>query len=183
MDGIIGFTIVMTIIGLVNTITKLTKAGRKDPNQPQQTIQRVPTPQAPNPAAAQAYVQQLKAASAQPYAPGGIVTPMVQPILQAAQAPKMEPAKPAEKTEIERALNDRKQEHADKEGCIGGSIPHTQHEGESRAEHAEHMKRAAVSAVETPGEQIRKSLSAAEMRKAVIMSEILDRPKALRRRI
>lgn len=74
----------------------------------------------------------------------------------------------------------------DEEGCVGGSLEHTHDEGESRAEHARHMEasqhreaeetRAAQSALELSQMNLRR------LRQAVVMAEILDRPKALRRR-
>lgn len=75
---------------------------------------------------------------------------------------------------------------ADAEGCLGGSLSGHPEEGESRAEHAEHLRR--VDAQERAilrGEERALHMRAAartELRRAVVWSEILDRPKALRRR-
>lgn len=72
----------------------------------------------------------------------------------------------------------------DEHGCIGGSMPIHQAEGESKHEHAAHeenrRRKLAEEAVLRP-ETFRKP-TAAELRKAVVMSEILDKPVALRRR-
>ena len=70
---------------------------------------------------------------------------------------------------------------ADPEGCIGGSIEHVQHEGEPRAEHAAHLEAARFSAADAPRAQSLRGLNVSDLRRAVVMSEILDRPKALRR--
>ena len=75
---------------------------------------------------------------------------------------------------------------ADADGCLGGSLSGHSEEGESRAEHAEHLRR--VDAQERDilrGEERALHMRTAartELRRAVVWSEILDKPKALRRR-
>lgn len=73
----------------------------------------------------------------------------------------------------------------DEEGCVGGSMAHAHTEGESRAEHARHQAAARRrEAEETLAAQAALELSArnlSRLRQAVVMAEILDRPKALRR--
>ena len=75
---------------------------------------------------------------------------------------------------------------ADAEGCLGGSLSGHPEEGESRAEHAEHLRKADAQerAILRGGERALHMGTAArtELRRAVVWSEILDRPKALRRR-
>lgn len=74
----------------------------------------------------------------------------------------------------------------DEEGCVGGSMEHGHEEGESREEHRRHVEEAhRREARETLADQAaaelgRRNLS--RLRQAVVMAEILDRPKALRRR-
>ena len=76
------------------------------------------------------------------------------------------------------------QSPVDEHGCIGGSMPIHSAEGESLAEHAAHeqnrqlrlQQETAIHATD-----LRKP-TAADLRKAVVMSEILDKPVALRRR-
>ena len=74
----------------------------------------------------------------------------------------------------------------DDDGCLGGSLGAHSEEGESRSEHAEHLRRQAAEPVPKTAPPQRaaavRGLSAADMRQAVILSEILDKPKALRRR-
>ena len=73
----------------------------------------------------------------------------------------------------------------DEEGCVGGSLPHSHEEGERRAEHAEHLYAAdrqnerALNA--HAASQELKDVNIEQLRRAVIMAEILDRPKALKR--
>lgn len=67
---------------------------------------------------------------------------------------------------------------SDADGCIGGSMHEHVEEGERAAEHAQHLPKAA----ELPVAAARRRISAAELRRAVITSEILDKPIALRRR-
>ena len=71
----------------------------------------------------------------------------------------------------------------DEQGCIGGSMHEHVEEGETHAEHAAHMKRAAAPAPEAvqPAASLR-GTSASDLRRAVIMSEILDKPVSLRKR-
>ena len=75
---------------------------------------------------------------------------------------------------------------ADAEGCLGGSLSGHPEEGESRAEHAEHLRKvdAQERAILRGEERALHMRTAArtELRRAVVWSEILDRPKALRRR-
>ena len=74
----------------------------------------------------------------------------------------------------------------DEEGCLGGSMAHDHHEGESRAEHRRHM--AAVARREREEVQARETAESAShvnvrrLREAVVMAEILDKPVALRGR-
>lgn len=72
----------------------------------------------------------------------------------------------------------------DEHGCIGGSIPHMTSEGESLQEHAQHEKNRQARLSEENAlraESLRKP-TAADLRKAVVMKEILDKPVALRGR-
>ena len=70
---------------------------------------------------------------------------------------------------------------ADDEGCLGGSLPHGHEEGESREEHSSHI--AAMEAREKAEAAVSpKGIDARQLRRAVVMSEVLGRPKALRRR-
>ena len=75
---------------------------------------------------------------------------------------------------------------ADADGCLGGSLSGHSEEGESRAEHAEHLRKvdAQERAILRGEERALHMRTAArtELRRAVVWSEILDKPKALRRR-
>lgn len=76
------------------------------------------------------------------------------------------------------------QSAVDEHGCIGGSMPNHNAEGEKQAEHAAHERErrqhlAAEAAVRR--ENLRHP-TATELRNAVVMSEILDKPVSLRRR-
>lgn len=63
---------------------------------------------------------------------------------------------------------------ADREGCLGGSLPHTQHEGGAR--------RAPVPEAREEAVPRRHGLTPEDMRAAVVMAEILNRPVSLRGR-
>ena len=73
----------------------------------------------------------------------------------------------------------------DDEGCVGGSMAHVQHEGESRREHHRHMeealRREQEEARAAQPETALRGLNLGRLRQAVVMAEILDRPRALRR--
>ena len=73
----------------------------------------------------------------------------------------------------------------DDEGCIGGSMAHNHAEGESHAEHSRHItamrdrerEEAAIAAPKGVA-----ALDPRDLRRAVVISEILGKPKALQRR-
>ncbi len=70
----------------------------------------------------------------------------------------------------------------DEHGCIGGSLSHDSSEGETLHEHAGHeMRRQSRLAAEAQAVQPARRVTARDLRQAVVMSEILNRPKALRR--
>ena len=72
----------------------------------------------------------------------------------------------------------------DEHGCIGGSMPDHEAEGESIAEHAAHEQNRRQKLAEEAAlsvEAFRKP-SAADLRRAVVMSEVLDKPVSLRGR-
>lgn len=69
----------------------------------------------------------------------------------------------------------------DDEGCVGGSMPHDHAEGESHAEHGRHI--AAMQARDRDETALaRAGVDIAQLRRAVVMAEVLDRPVSLRRR-
>lgn len=79
----------------------------------------------------------------------------------------------------------------DAEGCVGGSLGEHIEEGERFLEHASHLRRADAKSAPAKAVQSRRqdapvrrldSVNIDEMRRAVVMAEILDKPKALRRR-
>ena len=75
----------------------------------------------------------------------------------------------------------------DEEGCVGGSMAHEHTEGESRAEHDEHIaamrRRDAAEAAQSAAGRFGAlgEMNLQELRRAVIVSEVLGKPKALRR--
>ena len=73
---------------------------------------------------------------------------------------------------------------SDDEGCVGGSMPHTHTEGESREEHGRHReavrRREAKEIVEQAASEREALRRAQDLRRAVVMAEVLNRPVALR---
>ena len=68
----------------------------------------------------------------------------------------------------------------DEEGCVGGSLEHTHEEGESREEHSRHMAAMRARDAEEAAQEARRTIDAAALRRAVVMSEVLGRPRALK---
>lgn len=72
----------------------------------------------------------------------------------------------------------------DEEGCVGGSMAHTHEEGESRTEHARHLREAqnreAQETLAASAAAEFRAMNLSRLRQAVVMAEILDRPRALR---
>lgn len=68
----------------------------------------------------------------------------------------------------------------DADGCIGGSLGAHKEEGESHAEHAHHLARAEREDEAAKPQSRRPARS--DLRRAVVMKEILDSPVSMRRR-
>ena len=100
---------------------------------------------------------------------------------------------PAAKPALHKQMNG--ESYTDEEGCVGGSLPHTEHGGLSFSDdegcvggslpHAEHEGGEAVRRSENWQESKvyggrKTNVTADDMRRAVILGEILNRPIALR---
>ena len=149
----------------------------------------------PQPAARSA--QMPSEASSSPQAPGAPRRAEAQPApvdFAAARQKLRAKAKPADKKAAGSApaqavrLDDLPsgESAVDAEGCVGGSLGAHREEGERRAEHRLHERRreaalAAECAASRRAAAVRQA-NVDQLRQAVVMSEILDKPKALRRR-
>lgn len=108
-------------------------------------------------------------------------------ILSEFSAPAREPEAEAPRPTVKAAAPKvRNSNLPDAEGCLGGSLPHTHEEGEPRREHAQHLQviheeEQAQLQAEAVARELR-DMSIHQLRRAIVISEILDRPKALRRR-
>ena len=74
----------------------------------------------------------------------------------------------------------------DEEGCVGGSLPHEHEEGERVEEHLKHQEAPRRRDMEreaaiTASEELQ-AMNLRRLRQAVVMAEILDKPRALRNR-
>ena len=178
MEDFAGLIVFFLILGVIDKFGKK-KKNRKNPKQPGP---RTPERAAPQRAAAPAQEVALPVQAVKKAVKHTDAYELLK-IIEAARQEKAKsaPSEEKEKTSIEQAVGLRKSGISDSEGCIGGSIAHTQHEGESHAVHTEHMKRMVRPAAQTaqPAVSIRK-LRTEDLRKAVVMSEILAKPKALR---
>lgn len=65
------------------------------------------------------------------------------------------------------------------EDCFGGSMEHTHTEGVSRTDHARRM--AAIDAQDGASDVLPETIDARALRRAVVMAEVLGKPRALRR--
>ena len=109
----------------------------------------------------------------------GEVKPQVQPVGQPAQGASMLEDAECAGGSMPHAHDEGHSSLAD-EDCAGGSMAHTHTEGVSRAAHARRM--AAIDAGHPEGEDILpEAIDAAALRRAVVMAEVLGKPRALRR--
>ena len=173
--------VIIMLIAVFSVIEKLSKAAKTGSN-PKSKGQGAPRMAAnPMPIKSSAAAQSIRDAVEAFLEEGEEDVP--EQMVAARQVPEHEEFIPAEKFggKVPQGAS-----FADEEGCVGGSLGGHDEEGESRAEHAEHLDRADKAlAAETAGNRRAESLRAAgiaQLRQAVVMSEILDKPKALRRR-
>ena len=80
------------------------------------------------------------------------------------------------KVDVDLSAYEEGMSRTDADGCIGGSIESHEEEGESLAEHTAHLP--AIPAAPQPRSR---RVGASDLRRAVVMSEILNRPVSLRR--
>lgn len=178
MEDFAGLVVFLVIIGLIERFSKKSKKNRNTPNEPdKKPAEPAAKKAAPVPRKNAVPVQAVKKAVSTEIGEMHDFLKIVEALKQAESAEKT--AQPSAKPPVKAP---QQVQFADVEGCVGGSIAHTQHEGESSAEHALHMKRSAPKPAEpeAPAASMHR-LSTADLRKAVVMSEILDKPKALRR--
>jgi len=177
MEDFAGIIVFFVVIGLIDKLSKK-KKNQKSKVQP---AGHAAAQKATRPAREVALpAQSAKKPAAAKGADANELLKAIEAARQAKANGKSAP-KAKELTAIEQAAGLQKSGIADSEGCIGGSIPHTQHEGESKTEHDRHMRRMTrpASPDAQPAVSIQK-LRTEDLRKAVVMSEILNKPKALR---
>lgn len=161
MESIIALIFLVAIFGLIERFSKGAKRGARSG--------RGASPQPSRPAA-QSLPQAVKAAA-----------PAVKSALEEAVSAFLESDEDEKPDLAHLPLGESVEDH---EGCVGGSLGAHAEEGESRQEHEAHLRRQEQTRETAPMPQAAafRRLDAAEMRRAVILSEILDKPKALRRR-
>ena len=109
----------------------------------------------------------------------GDVKPLVQPAAQSVQGASMLEDAQCAGGSMPHTHDEGHSSLAD-EDCAGGSMEHTHTEGVSRAAQARHM--AAIDAGHPDGEDILpEAIDAAALRRAVVMAEVLGKPRALRK--
>lgn len=192
MDGILDLLFVaLFVLGILSRSKKKKKASEnKSAPSPARVLERTAEPADPKP------VNRKNAEN--------IINAFAEigERMAAAQSPAPEAVsarKKPEKTaiEAESAMKDRAEiikariqeslsgvSATDEHGCIGGSMPDHNAEGETLTEHAEHeenRRRKLAEEAAVSAESFRKP-TAADLRRAVVMSEILDKPVSLRGR-
>lgn len=166
-----GIAVIILLIGLISSLSKAAKQNKNRPGQGQAKkpgASPTPRPAAPQPAK-----------PAEPAKP-----PVFQELLQELVGQTEEKKAPAEDGGFAEAFS-----FEDDKGCVGGSLPHEAdelHEGESTdlpiPTPLRPLARAEETAAEASAPRVTRRVSAADLRQAVIMSEILGRPRALRSR-
>jgi len=129
-------------------------------------------------------LEETEAANAQAKAPAAVKSVKVEgqksPVFMAASAAATIPRETGDIPARQPSMLE-----ADEEGCVGGSMAHTHEEGESRKEHARHVREArkqeAQEALAVQAATELSEMNLHRLRQAVVMAEILDRPRALRR--
>ena len=199
MDLDVLIVLAIIVVAIISTASKGKKLSNNRPGQgrpgqarPQRTVR--PAPQAKPVASAKPVAQAKPTKPAAPVAPiaptaAEPARPARQPSLQELLQELLQDAAPEKApAPITKAQPAEGFSFADDKDCVGGSLPHDEaalHEGESgmftepaRARKREPAAAAAIVAPQRGGFHP----DAAEMRRAVVMSEILGRPKALRAR-
>ena len=196
MDLDVLIVLAIIVVAIISTASKGKKLsnnrpgqGRPGQAQPQRTVR--PAPQAKPVASAKPVAQAKPTKPAAPVAPTAAepARPARQPSLQELLQELLQDAAPEKApAPVTKAQPAEGFSFADDKDCVGGSLPHDEaalHEGESgmftepaRARKREPAAAAAIVAPQRGGFHP----DAAEMRRAVVMSEILGRPKALRAR-
>lgn len=175
MEPVAAIIVLIVILGLTEKFSKAAKRNRNAPadEPPRRPVQRMPSkpmpskPANPIPAKTDPLRKIADADATQEIA--AVLKAFVQP------QPAV-PSKPVARMQSGESVTDA-------DGCVGGSLGAHSEEGESRAEHAVHeLRRSASVAEETATVATARRIDVKQLRQAVVMSEILDKPKALRRR-
>lgn len=150
------------LIIIVNIFKSLSKAAKQDRQngpaaEPRKPVQRMPA-RAASPKAA---------AHKPPEAPAHVQLSDAEVIDRIARADSLQEVVDALKPATEKKP--------------GGSLGGESTEGESREEHARHEQRRAASIAAETKPAVSRRIGVSDLRRAVVMSEILDKPKALRR--
>ena len=197
MEGIIALIII--IAGIVGSLNKSKKIVQSRPGQGNQPDFKPSAPKKPRPetraeAPEERTVYRPKPQSAapkpapvQPMAPaspdkaGQRPLPSLQDLLQSFIGEEEKPAaaKPAD-------VIPESQSPVDEKGCVGGSLPHSAaalHEGETVAKMPPRLEfKHPDTSADFEVQHSRLRVSAEDMRRTVVMAEILGKPKALRPR-
>ena len=182
MSSIPAIVILVIILGLVEKFSKAAKRNRNAPpdEPPKRPVQRMPSrPAAPKPAKPSLAEMDLLDRIANADTPQDVAV-MIKSIANAVQPKPAAQPKPAVKAAPKPMPMGASV--TDDEGCVGGSLGAHSEEGESREEHARHeLRRTASMTAETAPASSARRVTVGELRRAVVMSEILGKPKALRR--
>lgn len=180
MGPIPAIIVLIVIFSLIEKFSKAAKRNRNADEPPQRPIQRMPSRPAPpkpdpavtTPSPAVKVPLDKVADAAQEVA---LLKSLARPHPTAAAKPTVS-AKPAVRMPSGESFTDA-------DGCVGGSLGAHNEEGESRAEHAVHeLRRSASMAAEAETTAVVRRIDVKQLRQAVVMAEILDKPKALRAR-
>ena len=159
MNPAVALIVLIIIVNIFKSLSKAAKQNRGNESAPtpQKPVQRMPARTVP----------EKPAAHSQAEAPKRVQPSDAEVIDQIARADSVQKVVDVLKLAAEKKAD--------------GSMNAESTEGESREEHARHeLRRAATIAAETVP-AVSRRIGVSDLRRAVVMSEILDKPKALRR--
>lgn len=159
MSPVVALIVLIIIVKIFKSLSKAGKQSRGNGSAPapQKPVQRMPAQPVP----------EKPATRSQAEAPTPVQPSDAEVIDQIARADSVQKVVDVLKLAAEKKAD--------------GSLNVGSNEGESREEHARHEQRRAASIAAEAVPTVSRRIGVSDLRRAVVMSEILDKPKALRR--
>lgn len=180
-----GLFVVLLIIFLLSTSSKKNRARVDAQRKGQQAAANAPGQPSPTPVARMTPAERRQRIEALKGKKQSLRAEAQAVRAAAPQAPAAHPGEGLSRPGSLAARAPQGFEGFDEEGCVGGSMPHDHTEGERRDEHARHIAAMAARDAEEAVLAAPRGIAALDptaLRRAVVVSEILGKPRALRRR-